>query len=139
VLTSQGRTTLVHDVSPVELLYGYQPGQNEFEAETCSVVVLAVFDHDYLGQHLLVQEWDGSNEQPRWGYVLVFLTPDPVVVHRFAAPYGQIPWVQAATLVACWSQNGHWDGAALHGSTPESLGGRDTGGCDTGDGAAGSA
>lgn len=101
-----------------ELLAQYRPSQTEYESydgvSRHHIAVLALFDHDWE-QHLLVQQCStgvladalGLDE---WEYALYLVTSSGAIhVHTFFDAE-RIPWVEAATLVQCWSRNGHYDG-----------------------------
>lgn len=101
-----------------EMLAQYRPAQQEYEAydglHGHHVAVLAVFDHDWE-QHLLVKQCStgpaadflGMNQ---WEYALYYRNDDAVIhIHTFF-DVERTPWVQAAEMVACWSQHGHYGG-----------------------------
>jgi hypothetical protein len=100
-------------VNPYHLLNYYQPGRTDYEDphSRSALIILATFDHDYCGQHLLVQEWDATVEAPRWTYVLYYLPGDgdPVTVQRYTSTrHGSPPWISAAALAGCFHKFGNW-------------------------------
>lgn len=99
-----------------DLLRQYRPAETDYEMADAAIVVLAVFDHDLDGQHLLVQEWDYTAPERGWIYALWYIDPwgEPMLVRRYSnTPHGQPPYLSAATLVGCWNAHGHWGGAAI--------------------------
>ena len=68
-----------------------------------AIEVLAVFDHDYQA-HILVQEWDHTDPDPRWTYRLWFRSGEFLVaVHHFTdALWPEPPLVEAAIIAAEW-------------------------------------
>lgn len=100
------------------LLAQFRPGQQEFDRYDSSgghhVAILAVFDHDWE-QHLLVQQCSTGPVaallgMDSWEFALYHVTGEMVtLVHTFFDATHK-PWVEAATMVAHWSQHGHYGG-----------------------------
>lgn len=78
-------------------------GLGAAEDATGAVEVLAVFDHDHQA-HILVQEWDHTDPEPRWTYRLWFRSGEFLVaVHHFTdALWPEPPFVAAAIIAAEW-------------------------------------
>lgn len=89
-----------------EQLNDWQHGCTGSESTLAGWELVALFDHDYE-QHLLIQEWDFTADSPAWIYSLWFLGVRglPELVRRWNDGGkrwhdGNIPWVEAAELVA---------------------------------------
>ena len=117
-LTLGSRATLVQGMNLSDLVAQFRLPQTDLDHYTPSggdhVVVLAVFDHDHLGAHLLLQschtgpvaDFLGMN---RWEFSLWHLGDSATLVHYFLDAE-HTPWAEAAALVEHWSKHGHYNG-----------------------------
>lgn len=101
-----------------KLLTQYTPTQTEYEAYDGSgghhVAILAVFDHDWE-QHLLVKQCSTGTVahflgMDRWEYRLYYRQNDMIVHIRTFFDADRTPWTEAAEMIACWTQHGHYGG-----------------------------
>ena len=73
---------------------------------------LAVFDHDYMGCHLLIQVADRSVRPNPWSYKLYHRDQSDVTLVRDYGDQlwstGDVPFISAAALVSCWRRFGHY-------------------------------
>ena len=84
------------------LLENSSTGVSGAEDEDAAIEVIAVFDHDFEA-HVLVQEWDHTEDAPRWTYRLWFVGADITPVCAFPeAVWPEPPFVEAAVLAAAW-------------------------------------
>lgn len=94
-----------------EMLLTHPAGyESEIDSALAAVVILATFEHDYMGTHFLVQQWDRFADHAEWIYALYLRGWDGseeevTLVKEWPTglwAQGAIPWVEAAMLVQAW-------------------------------------